>query len=92
MALCSCLGNPPYLPISARVIAQCLTDTISDAGLEGLGSPSPFRPLLPRLLSHRALTQILLSRLGDGKQQKRFSFERYVYPITKGDFTDKILA
>ena len=58
--------TPPYLPISVRVIAQCLTDTISDACLEGLGfTPRSFCP-------SAALTQILLSRLGDGKQ-KRFS-------------------
>ena len=65
--------TPPYLPISARVIAQCLTDTISDAGLEGLGfTPRSFRPSAATAAVASGLTQILLSRLGDGKQ-KRFS-------------------
>ena len=79
--------TPPYLPISARVIAQCLTDT----GLEGLGfTPRSFRPSAATAAVASGLDPNTTQQIGRWKTKEVF-FECYVYSITKRDFTDKIL-
>lgn len=81
----------PVQPLNARGVSQDLSDVIRLAGLDRQGfTPRSFRPSAATAAIAAGLDPHTTQQIGRWKTKEVF-FERYVYPVTKGDFTNKIL-
>ena len=79
----------PYNALTPRGVAKCLSESIKEAGLGDEFTPQSFRPSAPSAAIFSGCDPDLTRQIGRWKTPEVF-YEHYVYPMSKGDFTDKI--